>query len=206
MKMKLARNLSNYRRQKGITQETMAERCGISRSAYAKWENGSTTPDIYHIETIADIFDITIDELVHGNSDPVSENSLSELCDMLGELKTICLKLAENAPLNSRNLYSDYISGTHMEKFDTIPTDIYVSLGSEEAAKGNYDIALQYLEEAILRGDIAAIDTMLVVYQEMLDIISDPDSSIYWDYRLKFARKMQQCGKIMEHEIQKSIY
>ena len=122
MKMKLARNLSNYRRQKGITQETMAERCGISRSAYAKWENGSTTPDIYHIETIADIFDITIDELVHGNSDPVSENSLSELCDMLGELKTICLKLAENAPLNSRNLYSDYISGTHMEKFDTIPT------------------------------------------------------------------------------------
>ena len=55
-----------------------------------------------------------------------------------------------------------------MEKFDTIPTDIYVSLGSEEAAKGNYDIALQYLEEAILRGDIAAIDTMLVVYQEML--------------------------------------
>lgn len=93
-----------------------------------------------------------------------------------------------------------------MEKFDTIPTDIYVSLGSEEAAKGNYDIALQYLEEAILRGDIAAIDTMLVVYQEMLDIISDPDSSIYWDYRLKFARKMQQCGKIMEHEIQKNIY
>ena len=70
----------------------MAERCGISRSAYAKWENGSTTPDIYHIETIADIFDITIDELVHGNSDPVSENSLSELCDMLGELKTIMFK------------------------------------------------------------------------------------------------------------------
>lgn len=48
----------------GFSQETLAEKIGISRQAYAKWESGATIPDIEKCKRLADVYGITIDSLL----------------------------------------------------------------------------------------------------------------------------------------------
>jgi AbrB family looped-hinge helix DNA binding protein len=48
----------------GFSQEAIAERIGISRQAYAKWETGATIPDIEKCLSLAEVYGTTIDSLV----------------------------------------------------------------------------------------------------------------------------------------------
>ncbi|MDE7099413.1 MAG: helix-turn-helix domain-containing protein [Ruminococcus sp.] len=57
-------NLKILRKQKGLTQEEIAEKLGVSRQAVAKWERGDTMPDIESCIKLADIYGITVDLLV----------------------------------------------------------------------------------------------------------------------------------------------
>lgn len=52
------------RKQRGMTQEELAERIGVSRQALAKWESGETVPDIERAASAAAILGIPLDELV----------------------------------------------------------------------------------------------------------------------------------------------
>lgn len=56
-------NISNKRRELGLTQEQLAEQCGISYQAVSKWENGIACPDIMMLPKLAHIFKLSIDEL-----------------------------------------------------------------------------------------------------------------------------------------------
>lgn len=57
-------NLIMLRNMYGMSQEEVAGKIGISRQAYAKWENGATVPDIEKCKRLADLYDITIDSLI----------------------------------------------------------------------------------------------------------------------------------------------
>lgn len=57
-------NLIMLRNIHGYSQEEIAGRIGISRQAYAKWENGATVPDIEKCMRISEIYGVTIDSLV----------------------------------------------------------------------------------------------------------------------------------------------
>ncbi|MCI1654787.1 MAG: helix-turn-helix domain-containing protein [Lachnospiraceae bacterium] len=56
-------NLVMLRKLKGYSQEQIAEKIGISRQAYAKWENGMTVPDIEKAALLAQVYGITLDSL-----------------------------------------------------------------------------------------------------------------------------------------------
>ena len=57
-------NLIILRNIHGFSQEEIAEKIGISRQAYAKWENGATVPDIEKCMRLAEVYGVTIDSLV----------------------------------------------------------------------------------------------------------------------------------------------
>lgn len=57
-------NLIVLRNMYGMSQEKIAEKIGISRQAYAKWESGATVPDIEKCKRLADFYDVTIDSLL----------------------------------------------------------------------------------------------------------------------------------------------
>ena len=57
-------NLIMLRNMYGMSQEEIAEKIGISRQAYAKWERGATVPDIEKCKRLADFYDVTIDSLL----------------------------------------------------------------------------------------------------------------------------------------------
>lgn len=56
--------LANLRREHNLTQNDIADRLNISAQAVSKWENDLTSPDIDTLLKLADIFDITVDELL----------------------------------------------------------------------------------------------------------------------------------------------
>jgi len=62
--MTLEEQIKHYRKQAGLSQEKMAEIIGVSRQAITKWENGTGIPDISNLVAIAELFQISVDELL----------------------------------------------------------------------------------------------------------------------------------------------
>lgn len=57
-------NLIMLRKLNGYSQEQVAEKIDISRQAYAKWESGTTIPDINKATLIAKLYGVSLDSLV----------------------------------------------------------------------------------------------------------------------------------------------
>lgn len=60
--------LYELRKQKGLSQEELANRLNVSRQTISKWEVGDSTPDLEKLAAISDLFNISLDELVHGKT------------------------------------------------------------------------------------------------------------------------------------------
>lgn len=60
----MEKTLAELRKQKGVTQEEMANTIGTSAQAISKWERGKNYPDIELLPIIADFFSTTIDNLL----------------------------------------------------------------------------------------------------------------------------------------------
>ena len=65
--MELNEKIQQLRKQKGITQEELAEVLFVSRAAVSKWESGRGYPNIDSLKAIADYFDVTVDRLLSGD-------------------------------------------------------------------------------------------------------------------------------------------
>lgn len=68
----LAKNLAILRRASGLSQEKAAEAVGVTRQALAKWEAGETTPDVYHSDKLAELYGVSLDDLLHFEQKPGS--------------------------------------------------------------------------------------------------------------------------------------
>lgn len=62
--MIFSEKLQLIRRNKGMTQEELAQRLSVSRQAVAKWEAGQAYPDITNLIGISNLFHVTVDYLV----------------------------------------------------------------------------------------------------------------------------------------------
>ena len=64
MKKTLGEKIAENRRKLGFTQESLSEKLGVSPQAVSKWENNVSCPDINMLPALANIFGITVDELL----------------------------------------------------------------------------------------------------------------------------------------------
>lgn len=64
MKESFGARLARIRKSKGMTQEEVADKLHVSSQAVSKWENDASYPDIDGLLALADLFDVTVDELV----------------------------------------------------------------------------------------------------------------------------------------------
>lgn len=62
--MRLGESLAQARKKAGLTQEAVAEKLGVSRQTISKWETDETLPDIRQSKKLADLYQVTLDELV----------------------------------------------------------------------------------------------------------------------------------------------
>ena len=62
--LKIGERISQFRREKGLTQQELAQMLGVSNQAVSKWESAQCCPDISLLPDIAALFHISIDELL----------------------------------------------------------------------------------------------------------------------------------------------
>lgn len=65
--MTLGEKIKEARKQCGLSQEQLAEKLAVSRSAVAKWETDKGIPDIANLIAISDEFGLSLDELIKDN-------------------------------------------------------------------------------------------------------------------------------------------
>jgi transcriptional regulator with XRE-family HTH domain len=64
----IGNRISQFRKEKGYTQEEMAEKLGVTPQAVSKWENDISYPDILLLPKIAEMLGVSVDELLSGES------------------------------------------------------------------------------------------------------------------------------------------
>ena len=63
-------NLAKYRKYNNLTQVALAEKLNYSDKAVSKWESGESLPDIYVLKSIADLYGVTVNDLITSRAKP----------------------------------------------------------------------------------------------------------------------------------------
>lgn len=79
MDLKIANRLYEYRKDRGLSQDQLAEKIGVSRQAVSKWERGEASPDTDNLIALSEIYNVTLDELIKGEKiSPAGNKEKSE--------------------------------------------------------------------------------------------------------------------------------
>lgn len=80
------------RKEKGMTQLQLAEKMGVTDKAVSKWERDLSFPDVNSIPKLAELFNVTVDDLIQAKSkEDVTEKKISKLVSLA--LKGIALAM-----------------------------------------------------------------------------------------------------------------
>lgn len=71
--MELSERLRNLRREKGWSQEELADRIGVSRQALSKWESGQSVPELEKLVVLSELYGVSLDSMVKGTEEGKSE-------------------------------------------------------------------------------------------------------------------------------------
>ena len=97
--MNIGKKIKELRKQRGITQEQLAESIGVSFQAVSKWENNIALPDITLAPVLASYFDVSMDELF--------DFSLSKTEIEAESIAEEAYKYRESDPCRSRNIIEE---------------------------------------------------------------------------------------------------
>ena len=76
--MKLAEKIMALRKQRGWSQEELAQQLSVSRQSVSKWESGASVPDLDKILKMSEIFDVSTDTLLKEEMDLNERNTVFE--------------------------------------------------------------------------------------------------------------------------------
>ena len=95
--MEFNEKLQELRKQKGLTQEELAESLYVSRTAISKWESGRGYPNIDSLKAIAKFFAVTVDELL--SSDEILSIAEKESSQKVSRFRDLVLGLIDISAL-----------------------------------------------------------------------------------------------------------
>lgn len=93
--MTLGEKIASARKEKGMTQEMLAEQLGVTRQAVSRWETGLSVPDAGMLVRIAGALDTTVNDLL-GEEEPEQGR------DLAAELEALNRQLAEREERSRR--------------------------------------------------------------------------------------------------------
>ena len=74
LKSQLGANIVTYRKRSGLTQARLAEKLNYSDKAVSKWERGESMPDVLTLVQLAELFEVTVDDLIRDPNE-IPENT-----------------------------------------------------------------------------------------------------------------------------------
>ena len=213
MSMNFCKNFAVLRRAHGYTQEAIAEKCGVSRQAIAKWETGASLPDMYKLVDIAKLFDVSIDDLVCGNC----FSGLDALPAIMDEMKAIRSKLDEigewipDSGQGEDELYQNYLymldypdEDDLVEWRDILSACVDIK---EEFRESGYEKAWDIIIQLITIDRGSFVDVLQHIYELMYYLyeeyvpVGDKKNTQYLDFIEDVANIMPAWSKILKHEI-----
>lgn len=131
--MTLGQRISLCRKQRGMTQEELGEKLGVSRQAVSKWEGDQTTPDLQYLKIMCEEFGVTADWLLfekdmNQRPEGVDNRPVMEYCPNCGEQVSggiaFCPKCGQSmAPIDRSGCYTLVLSeqaGSRSAVYDAI--------------------------------------------------------------------------------------
>lgn len=167
---KIAGQISSLRKAKGLTQNELGERVGVSFQAVSKWERGETLPDISVLPDLAKVLETSTDSILLGGEKQVEYKGKITVSDMktgLNHLK----KMGES--LGKDNLiYRSAVNGINTE----------MNVDVEEAFIDDY-IFEAFLAEAIIQNLIQGM------YVDVSDVKNNFKSKKFKDVVLDYCKR-----------------
>ncbi len=103
MNIEIAQRLYELRRKHGFSQESLASALGLSRQAISKWERSESAPDMGNLIALADLYGMTIDELIRpcdeGKENEVVEDGIANA--EIAEGESVDAEIAEDGIANT---------------------------------------------------------------------------------------------------------
>ena len=95
--VKIGRLLQELRKEKGLTQEQLAERMGVARRTVSRWETGSNMPDLDILMELADLYAVDLRDILSGERksermDREMKETVLQVADYSNEEKTRLLR------------------------------------------------------------------------------------------------------------------
>ena len=87
----IGETIAYFRKQKGMTQSELAEKMNVTDKAVSKWERNLSCPDINTISKLADILDVSVEELLKTKKQYYSNSKIKELINLI--LKAVGLAM-----------------------------------------------------------------------------------------------------------------
>lgn len=153
--MIFSEKLQLIRKNKGLTQEELAEKLSVSRQAVAKWESGQVYPEISNLIQISNLFNVTVDYLVRDQECMI--NCTDESNENIEQL----IEFRLEANVNTYAAYANETESTRLDSHDFTYSngsytyhDTYVGgeqFAGEEAIwyKGKAQYAMNYVGRVI---------------------------------------------------------
>ncbi|GAA0127126.1 MULTISPECIES: helix-turn-helix domain-containing protein [Clostridium] len=95
--MEVGSKLKKARIDSGLTQEKVAEEIQVSRQTISNWENEKSYPDIISVIKLSDLYSISLDELLKGDSNMMKH--LEESTDVVSSNKKLLMAIGLNGVL-----------------------------------------------------------------------------------------------------------
>ena len=99
----LGENIKALRKEKGYSQETLAQQLNVVRQTISKWEKGLSVPDAEQLERIAELFEVPVTELLD-NSAPAADNEKTDMAEVVKQLAVLNEQLAYQARSRRRTM------------------------------------------------------------------------------------------------------
>ncbi|MBQ5310640.1 MAG: helix-turn-helix transcriptional regulator [Oscillospiraceae bacterium] len=204
MYMKLSENIRSHRKERGLTQEQLAEVLGVTTGAVYKWEAGLSNPELGMLMDIADFFDTSVDTLLgYEMKDNGLQSTIDRLYGFINDRDKTGIPEAEKAmkryPNNFETVYASanlfFMLGTDNKDKKLLTRSIglfqrsLTLISQNRYAKRN---------ESTIYGNIAMIYFVLEDYEKAADIMKENDIAGIYDTFIGFS--LLKCGKPDEAE------
>jgi len=178
----IGKKITNLRKENNMTQMELADKLGISFQAVSNWERGNTMPDISKLPELAEIFQISVDELLNGKA-PLIEAVLNDTIDEYMEEGNVTeQEIADTIPLLKPEQTEEILEKADVSKFHDI-SSFLPFMDSETLAK----IAMEY----VTQGDDV---------DELLPFLDEEDVSKIAHIFMKNGDSISQCLPFMHEE------
>ena len=177
--MEFNEKLQLLRKNKGITQEELADELYVSRTAISKWESGRGYPSVDSLKALAKFFGVTIDELLSSNellvlAEEDTKQKQSLFLDSAFGLLDICISIFFFIPLFGQTVNNDMqaVSLLSLANISPYLKNIYFAVIIAVVLTGIITLALQKCRNSFWIKNKSKISLILNIIGILIFIIS----------------------------------